>query len=399
MDPILGKAVEAVIAKGKDKTAALAIARMAKKMCDDAGTGDDEATVVGKAVEMCNEMGEKKFELDTFDLPAQEIFAAGSWNGDTYTDQDLEDMAQAYRETAGTWGVPIKLSHDHPSHLPAVGWVENVRRVGSKLMADFKRIPKKIYDLIRAGGYRGKSAEIFWNAKVNDKTYPFLLKAVAILGVDPKAVQSINDLVALYGAAGGHTAKAYEGAGESKSYDLGDDTKEEGKMEELKAKLAEAEKNYADAMLKVKELGDALVAEKTGRASDVDAATRRAVDAEGKLAEYAAKETQRQIGEIVDTLITDGKLAPAKKEYAAVLLAGLKLAGEKKYKLADKEYSLEQVAMELLSEKSVALPTEEESEVGARQAADLDSKAKEYMAKHDGVSYKDALRAVAPSGK
>ena len=56
MDPILDKAVEAVIAKGKDKTAALAIARMAKKMCDDAGTGDDEATVVCKAGEMCNEM-------------------------------------------------------------------------------------------------------------------------------------------------------------------------------------------------------------------------------------------------------------------------------------------------------------------------------------------------------
>ena len=395
MDPILTKAVDAVVAKGKDKATALAIARMAKKVCDDQGTGTDEVAVVSKAVEMCDEMGDKQYDLDTFDLPSQEIFAAGSWNGDTYTDSDLESMAQAFRETAQTWGVPVKLSHDHPSHLPAVGWVENVRRVGSKLMADFRRVPKKIYDLIKAGGYRGKSAEIFWNVKVNDKLYPYLLKAVAILGVDPKAVQSLDDLVALYGVNGGHALKAYEGAGESKSYDLGDETKEEGKMEELKAKLAEAEKNYAEAIAKMKEM-DAEIAQVK---SAGEALTKRAVDAEGKLAAYAEAETARNVGAVVDKLIADAKLAPAKKEYAVALLLSIKTTEAKKYKFAEKEYSMEEIALELLDGGKVDLNQEENSEVGERQAADLDGKAKEYMAKHEGVSYKDALRAVAPTGK
>lgn len=398
MDPILTKAVEAVVAKGKDKSSALAIAQMAKKMCDDMGTGNDEAAVVGKAVEMCDQMGDKKYELDTFDLPGQEIFAAGSWNGDTYTDRDLEDMAQAFRETSATWGVPLKLSHDHPSHLPAVGWVENVRRVGSKLFADFKRVPKKIYDLIKAGGYRGKSAEVFWGVKVNNKTYPYLLKAVAILGVDPKAVQNIDDLVALYGAAGGHTMKAYEGAGESKSYDLGNDKKEEGKMEELKAKLAEAEKNYAEVTEKVKVLETELGKVKAA----YDEQSKRAVDAEGKLTAYMEAETARNIEATVEKLVQEGKLAPAKKEYAVALLKGLKSVNEKsekKYSLNEKEYSLDQIALEILEGGKVELNTEESSEVGERQAADLDGKAKEYMAKHEGVSYKDALRAVAPTGK
>ena len=395
MDPILDKAVEAVVAKGKDKASALAIARMAKKMCDDLGVGNDEAAVVGKAVEMCDTMGDKKYELDVFDLPSQEIFASGKWNGDNYTDEDLESMAQAFRETSQTWGVPVKLSHDHPSHLPAVGWVENVRRVGAKLLADFKRVPKKIYDLIKAGGYRGKSAEVFWNVKVNDKTYPYLLKAVAILGVDPKAVQSINDLVALYGAAGGHTMKAYEGAGESKSYDLGDDIKEEAQMEELKAKLAEAEKNYAEATEKVKGLETELGKAKAAH----DEQLKRAVDAEGKLTAYAEAETARNIEATVNKLIDDAKLAPAKKDYAVALLKGLKSTAEKKYTFNEKEYSLEQIALELLESGKVDLNTEENSEVGERQAADLDGKAKEYMAKHEGMSYKDALRAVAPTGK
>lgn len=395
MDPILDKVIEAVTAKGKDRATALAIARMAKKMCDDIGTGGDEAAVVGKAVEMCDQMGEKAFELETFDLPGQEIFAAGSWNGDTYTEQNLEDMAQAFRETSATWGVPVKLSHDHPSHLPAVGWVENVRRVGRKLMADFKKVPKKIYELVKAGGYRGKSAEIYWNAKVNGKSYPYLLKAVAILGVDPKAVQSINDLVALYGAAGGHTSKAYEGAGDSKSYDLGDDTKEEGKMEELKAKLAEAEKKYAEAIEKVNGLETELGKAKAAH----DEQLKRAVDAEGKIRAYAEAEVAKNIEATVSKLIDDAKLAPARKEYAVALLKGLKSTEEKKYKFADKEYSLEQIALELLGDGRVELSQDENSEVGERLAADLDGKAKDYMAKHEGLSYKDALRAVAPTGK
>lgn len=397
MPQILDSCVRDVMAKGHSESSAWAICRTALQMSKDAG--EEDGKVMEHANKLCDDMKDKKFSLETFDLPSQEIFSSGEWNGDKYTDADLESMVVAFRETAGVWGVPVKLSHEHPSHLPAVGWVENLRRVGSKLIADFKRIPKKVYDLIRAGGYRGKSAEIFWDAKVNGKAYPFLLKAVAILGIDPKAVQSIDDLVSLYGAAGGHTVKAYEGAGESKSYDLGSQPKEEGNMEELKAKLAEAEKNYAEANLKVKELEGALAAEKASHASEVDAAGKRAAEAEGKLAEYAAKEAQRQIGEVVDKLIADGKLAPAKKEYAAILLGSLKQAGEKKYKFADKEYSLEQVAIELLSDRTVTLSVEEDSETGARQAADLDSKAKEYMAKHEGVSYKDALRAVAPSGK
>lgn len=344
-------------------------------------------------------MADRKYDLETFDLPSQEIFASGVWNGDKYTDQDLESMAQAFHETSGTWGVPVKLSHEHPSHLPAVGWVENVRRVGSKLLADFKRIPKQIYELIKAGGYRGKSAEIFWNAKVNDKLYPYLLKAVAILGVDPKAVQRIDDLVSLYGAEGGQSVKAYEGAGELKSYDLGSQLKEEGIMEELKAKLAEAEKNYAEANLKVKELeGKVTTVEGAGKAA-LDAMTKRCEEAEGKLAAYAAEQTHKEIVATVDGLINDKKLAPARKDYAVALLSGLKTTVEKKYKLSDKEYSLGEIALALLSDGQVNLSTEEETETGERQATDLDVKAKEYMAKNPEVSYKDALRAVAPSGK
>lgn len=397
MPEILDRCVRDVMDKGHDESSAWAICRTALQMS--VAAGEPEEMALKRAGAMCDEIKDKKFSLETFDLPGQEIFASGEWNGDKYTEQDLENMAQAFRETSQTWGVPIKLSHDHPSHLPAVGWVENVRRVGSKLFADFKRIPKKIYELILAGGYRGKSAEIFWNAKVNDKLYPYLLKAVAILGVDPKAVQKIDDLVSLYGAEGGHSVKAYEGAGELKSYDLGSQLKEEGIMEELKAKLAEAEKNYAEANLKVKELeGKVTTVEGAGKAA-LDAMTKRCEEAEGKLAAYAEKQRHDEVVATVNGLVEKGNIAPAKKDYAVALLLGLKVTSEKKYKLADKEYSLSEIAVELLSSGGVDLNTEEVTERGEKEFSDLDAKVKDYMAKNPDVSYKDALRTVAPTGK
>jgi hypothetical protein len=332
-------------------------------------------------------------DLETVDLPGQEIFSSGKWNGDTFTDEDMESMANAFSETSATWGVPIKLSHEHPSHLPTVGWVENVRRVGSKLLADFKRVPKKIFELIQAGGYRGKSAEVFFNIDVNGKKYPKLLKAVALLGIDPKAVQSINDLISLYATAGGSVAKEYDGNGDHKSYDLGNQKEEDGIMEELKTKLAEAEKNFAQASEKSQALEVEIGALKAG----LDSMTKRAEGAEAKVAEFAEAAVAQGIQNHVEKLILDGKLAPAKKEFAITLLKGLKSTGEKKYKLADKEYSLEDVANELLSGGNVNLPTEESTEVGERQAADLNEKAQQYHAKHPEVSFKDALRAVAPS--
>jgi hypothetical protein len=288
------------------------------------------------------------------------------------------------------------LSHQHPPSLPAAGWIENLRRIGTKLVADFKDIPKKIFDIIQAHGYKGKSAEIFWDIDVNGKKYPRLLKAVAILGIDQKAVQSINDLVSNYEATFGEMVKGYEGAVEARIYDSSEIRKEEDdKMDELQVKLATAEKSYAEALSKIKEVSDALEVANAALAT----AEKRAEGAEFKLAEFAQAEAIRKVVATVDKLIAEAKLAPAKKEYAIALLSGISKAGEKKYKLGEKEYSMEEIAMELLEGGKVDLNTEDQSEVGERQAADLDGKTKEYMAKHEGVSYKDALRAVSPNGK
>ncbi len=351
--------------------------------------------------------------METMDIPNQEIFAAGTWNGDTYEVSDLDRMVEAYQATAENYRPKIKLTHDHPKGWPAVGYMDNIRRVGSKLMADFKGIPAKVFEAIQAKGYEGKSAEVLWNVVVNGKKFPYLLKAVALLGVDMPAVQSISDLMSsLYSSDGGE-ARAYRSEapqGDSKTYDLQnqEDTKMD-KVEQLtndlataNAKLAQVGEKLETAEGNVKQFSSEIETLK-GQVSDL---TRRAEKAEGEVKTYAEKEVTAKVTSTIDGLIKDGKLAPAMKEKGYALIRAIVESGtEKKYKLGDKEQTIEEVAVELLGAGKVDLNTSTQTYAGDRPAhkddkdndinTDLADKAKAYQAKHPEKSYADSLRAVA----
>lgn len=351
----------------------------------------------------------------TRDLPNQEIFAAGTWNGDHYDPEDLDKMVEAYNATSEAYKPKLKLSHDHPKGWPAVGWMENVRRVGSKLMADFKGIPAKIFDAIQAGGYDNKSAEVLWNVVVGGKKFPYLLKAVALLGVDMPAVDNIGGLMeSLYSSEGGE-ARAYKSEapeGEIKTYDKLEENDME-KLEQLTNDLATAKASLNSANEK---LGIAEGQVKTFSAENetlkkqVADLTKRADGAEGKAQEYAAKELKVRVTGAVDKLIADKKLAPAMKEKAYALLEAVVSSGtEKKYSVGGKEATLEEIAVDLLGAGGVGLSDKTKSFAGNRTDGgegekdgdintDLAEKAKEYQAKHQGVSYADSLKAVAREG-
>lgn len=120
------------------------------------------------------------------ELRGVEIFEAGEWNGDTYGVADLDEMVRAAQEVGFT--PPIKAGHEDGQGQPALGWVENLRRVGSKLFADLVALPKAVYEAIKQRRYDRVSAEIFWNLERNGKTFPKALKALALLGAEVPAV-------------------------------------------------------------------------------------------------------------------------------------------------------------------------------------------------------------------
>lgn len=143
--------------------------------------------------------------METFDINDVEIFAAGEWNGDHYTTKDLDTLVESFNKTKESLKPYLKLGHSDQQkllaedELPAAGWIANLRRIGEKLVADFVGVPKKIYELIKQGGYKRISSEIYINPKIAGQIYDKALKAVALLGGATPAVSNLKDIMALYG--------------------------------------------------------------------------------------------------------------------------------------------------------------------------------------------------------
>lgn len=143
--------------------------------------------------------------LQVVDIPDVELCSVGKWNGRDYTAAEFDEAAAHARELAGVYHIPLKLGHSDTQLLagqsdgdPALGWVENVRRKGQSLYGDLKNVPAKLAQLIKSGAYRGRSAEFWLDTEFAGKPRAFMLKAVALLGVDAPAVEGLSDITALY---------------------------------------------------------------------------------------------------------------------------------------------------------------------------------------------------------
>lgn len=411
MPAILEQCVTDTMAKGHPEAEAWAICRAALGMSAE-GSAEE---VMQHAAELSEKIkdGSLKYALpETKDIAGVEIFAVGKWNGDEYTEKDLDEMVRAFNETSQTVRPYLKLGHDNAQKLaqkdgfPAVGWATNLRRVGEKLVADFKNVPGKIYDLIVSGAYRKVSSEIWWNVELIGKKYARALKAVALLGADTPAVQTLNDIIEFYASHG-----------EVKSYDAGDGdvhehtleiqkTQEDSKMDALKQaqdQLAESQQNLTEAQKKVAELTDALGKEKTSNETLVKENTELKAEKtslEAKVAEHTAAANKARVETDVNKLIDGKHILPAQKDHATTILtAALESPSEKKFSHDGKEMNEYDYHLAFMSQGTVSVQTEENSHSGEK--TDLDVKAKKYIAdeKKAGreVSYKDALIAVSPA--
>ena len=137
----------------------------------------------------------------TFNLEGVEIFSTGTWNGDKYSNKDLDAMVNNFDETG--FQPPLKLGHneEQPEMLdgaPALGYVDKIYTEGSKLLANFVNLPKKVYEAIKRGNYKRVSSEIYWNYKSNGKSLDRVLKAVALLGSEIPAVTNLESISGLY---------------------------------------------------------------------------------------------------------------------------------------------------------------------------------------------------------
>jgi len=352
--------------------------------------------------------GKRQFDLpQTYDIDNVPIFAAGKWNGDTYTVEDLDEMVRAFNETKQQMKPYLKLGHDdkqgliQKDGLPAAGWIESLTRQGKFLYAKFSRVPKKIYELIKAAAYRRVSSEIYLGMDVNGRKYGKLLKAVSLLGGDTPAVHELDDIIALY-ALGGEV-KAYTGDHEAKAYEFTLSEKENTMSDELQKQLADALKAKAEMEVQVKELSEktsafeALSAENKTLKDSLAEATKKIGDLEIQVGRYADEKKAVEINAMLDEAVKNKKITPAQKPMLYTLLANA--STEKKYKLGDAEKTPAEILKAFIDSNSVEINTDEQTGAGEPQKNDreaLHQKALQYMEKHK-VSYREAVVALSPS--
>lgn len=369
------------------------------------------------------------FSADTKNIKGVEIFAAGTWNGDAYTDSDLDTLVNAFKATKDALKPYLKLGHSEDQtllaedSLPAAGWVANIYRVGHKLLADFCDIPNKIADLIKAKAYKRVSSEIFVNVNVNGKKYPYALKAVALLGGETPAVQTLDDIHALY--ALDQSVLAYANKADVRAYQMDTaEIKEEYSMEvhvkdgapdavqhpghaapavvdnalplapaksapaaggagaaaqpdgdECYTKLATAyaeldgvKKQLSAMAPKAQQLEGANQSYKLQNESlhrELSETQSELVKSKNELKKIYSEKTQAEVKSAVEKFVQDKKILPSQAAALESLLVLAKESGVRKFKVGEKEFSsAEDLVREFISNGQVGLPTNPSSENG-----------------------------------
>jgi hypothetical protein len=156
-------------------------------------------------------------ELETVDLEGVEVLSIGGPvraigsppEGDHWTTDQLRAMVNAAKDLGDELKAPARLGHRKIGESqaaalrvsPAVGWLENQRlsEDGSKLLADIRKVPAKFAELVKAGAFRTRSSELSrMTSQKTGKTYDYVVSGLAWLGDKLPAVQTLDDVVALY---------------------------------------------------------------------------------------------------------------------------------------------------------------------------------------------------------
>jgi hypothetical protein len=345
-----------------------------------------------------------------------EVFSVGVHNGDRYTDEDLNEMVEAFNENAKTMRPYLKLGHTEKQTLlqkdglPAAGWIGKLYRKGEKLVADFIDIPEKIYQLLKRGAYRNVSAEIFWDINFNGKKYHRMLSGVALLGADTPALASLDDILALYGADW-QSVKSYAGEGEAsiiKSYTLGE--QEEAEMTKEQIEKLEQEKAAAEAQAKQYQ-ADLAAANQAKAEADAEVAQLRKYKAESEaatLAAEAAAESARLDATLTE-MVSEKLITPSMKPYIRALLGEEKKEYSLQVKGAeDKDEEKKFTKPELLKsvlklhKAAATVNFDESSEQGKQESSSSEEaqikEIEKYAADHK-LSFGDAARAYRAAAK
>ena len=212
-----------------------------------------------------------------------------------FTEADLDAIATAYDPAKRD--APLVFGHPKSDAAPAFGWVETLKREGSKLFALFAHVPGVVKDLVAKKHYRHVSMSL-----MPDRV---TLRHVALLGAAQPAIDGLQ-AVELNDGADAITvdfAEAVTTEGETRV----NPDELQRQVGQLQAENAQLKAENADLKKKLEEVNGAKA---NAEAAKTDA-EKQAEDVAAEFSAYKGKiETNRRESRVA-ALVKAGKVKPA----------------------------------------------------------------------------------------
>ena len=123
-------------------------------------------------------------------------------NGSPSDTNELIDQVDPPAKIGHSFGQRLLANSIADDEKPAVGWLRNFRVEGKKLVADQLKTPQKFAQLVDAGAFRKRSAEIAklrrQSADGGDSKVYHVVRAVSWLGAKAPAMRNLDEIAALY---------------------------------------------------------------------------------------------------------------------------------------------------------------------------------------------------------
>lgn len=146
----------------------------------------------------------------TVDLQGVPIFSTGIWEGngsakggDAFSEKDLDEIVDSFKKVGDKVKPRLILGHDKEkskdfSGYPSLGWITDLKREGGDLLADIKKVPKKVKELIDKKAYGRFSPGIWKRMNVNGKDHYKVMDHLALLGGTLPANMGLDGFIDLY---------------------------------------------------------------------------------------------------------------------------------------------------------------------------------------------------------
>ncbi|MEI7475361.1 MAG: hypothetical protein WCK67_11360 [bacterium] len=303
-----------------------------------------------------------------------EIFKAGSYPQGSFTEKDIEILADNYDPTFCE--SPITLDHEQSG--PAYGWVSELKAENGKLTAQFKDVSEELKDFVKNGKYKKISVEIYRNLE-GKKPY---LKAVSFLGAAIPQVKGMSSV------------QFKEGESDTYIFENAETANVQAQLDDLKQQFnIFSEKNTDKTLVASLQQSITVLSESISKFQDEKTAR---IYAETELFTLKEQIRKDEFNLFVDTQISSGVITPTQKDTVLNVLENLK--GTDKI-TAFKEFikSLpKQVEFNEIATKNKQVKTDDEviSFANASEESLAIYKEAKTLADKENIPFKDALLKI-----